>query len=207
MRHLLLSSILWVMSRAMQKPDLYVWLEQNSYICKFYQSYYFHRDPSLFGSSLPHFVTADESKQFACDCGDPLVSRMACARHASEPPVCHEIPDICMREYSILFTEFNDRLSEPLTTRPITTTTTTEPPTTTTTEFTTTTGRQFVQLVVNKPENKNSTEENGNEKKESSSSPQPTKPTTADLMFSSSQNAIEFLRKKLEQLEARLMER
>ncbi|RCN39852.1 hypothetical protein ANCCAN_14218 [Ancylostoma caninum] len=101
MRLLLVSSILWVTSRAMRKPDLYVWLEQNSYIC----------DLSLFGSSLPHFVSPDEARQFACDCGDPLISRAACARRGNEVPNCHEIPDLCMREYSILFTETGDRLA------------------------------------------------------------------------------------------------
>ncbi|KAL6733387.1 hypothetical protein Aduo_004037 [Ancylostoma duodenale] len=119
MRLLLVSSILWVTSHAMRKPDLYVWLEQNSYIC----------DLSLFGSSLPHFLSPDEARQFACDCGDPLISRAACARHANEVPTCHEIPDLCMREYGILFTEVGDRLAQPLTTKA--TTTTTEPPTTT----------------------------------------------------------------------------
>ncbi|EPB77428.1 hypothetical protein ANCCEY_03496 [Ancylostoma ceylanicum] len=92
-------------------------------------------DLSLFGSSLPHFVSPDEARQFACDCGDPLISRAACARRGNEVPTCHEIPDLCMREYSILFTETGDRLAQPLTTRA--TTTTTEPPTTTT-EFVTT---------------------------------------------------------------------
>ncbi|ETN71042.1 hypothetical protein NECAME_04737 [Necator americanus] len=101
MRLLLISSILWVTSRTMKKPDLYVWLEQNSYIC----------DLSLFGNSLPHFLSPDESKQFACDCGDPLISRAACARRSNEMPNCHEIPDLCMREYAILFTETGDRLA------------------------------------------------------------------------------------------------
>ncbi|KAK6733192.1 hypothetical protein RB195_017135 [Necator americanus] len=118
MRLLLISSILWVTSRTMKKPDLYVWLEQNSYIC----------DLSLFGNSLPHFLSPDESKQFACDCGDPLISRAACARRSNEMPNCHEIPDLCMREYAILFTETGDRLAQPFTTRA--TTTTTEPSTT-----------------------------------------------------------------------------
>ncbi|KAK6013144.1 hypothetical protein OSTOST_21598 [Ostertagia ostertagi] len=101
MRQLLLSSILWVTSFAVIKPDLYVWLEQNSYIC----------DLSLSGDA-PRFLTADESKQFKCECGDPLVSRRACSRRGDDLPICTEIPDLCMREYIILFTETSDRLSQ-----------------------------------------------------------------------------------------------
>ncbi|XGW12206.1 hypothetical protein V3C99_013137, partial [Haemonchus contortus] len=127
MRQLLLSSILWVTGLAMIKPDLYVWLEQNSYIC----------DQSFFGNG-PRFLTPDESKQFSCDCGDPLVSRSACSRKADDLPTCTAIPDLCMKEYIILFTETADRLSQPLTTRASTTEETTTTAATTTAEATTT---------------------------------------------------------------------
>ncbi|VDL70981.1 unnamed protein product [Nippostrongylus brasiliensis] len=103
MRLLLLSSTLWVVASTMRKPDLYVWLEQNSYIC----------DLSS-GGIMPRFLSPDESKQFNCACGDPLISQAACARKGNEMPTCHSIPDLCMREYAILFTETSDRLAQPI---------------------------------------------------------------------------------------------
>ncbi|WKX96010.1 hypothetical protein Q1695_012457 [Nippostrongylus brasiliensis] len=122
MRLLLLSSTLWVVASTMRKPDLYVWLEQNSYIC----------DLSS-GGIMPRFLSPDESKQFNCACGDPLISQAACARKGNEMPTCHSIPDLCMREYAILFTETSDRLAQPLTTRPSTVATTHPPPSSTST--------------------------------------------------------------------------
>ncbi|VDM56729.1 unnamed protein product [Angiostrongylus costaricensis] len=105
MRQLLLSSALWVTSLSVQKPDIYMWLEQNSYIC----------DLST-NREGPHFLFADESKEYKCDCGDPLISQSACARRGTESPSCHEIPDLCMREYVILFAETENRLTQPLST-------------------------------------------------------------------------------------------
>ena len=74
----------WFTTKLSCKNELQI---KNCFTCLFFVNL---GDPSLFGSSLPHFVTADESKQFACDCGDPLISRMACAHRSNEPPVCHE---------------------------------------------------------------------------------------------------------------------
>ncbi|KAK6050635.1 hypothetical protein COOONC_11860 [Cooperia oncophora] len=119
MRQLLLSSILWVTGWSLVKPNLYKWLEQNSYIC----------DLSLSGNA-PRFLTPEEEKVFKCECGDPLVSRKACSRKGDELPACTEIPDLCMREYIILFKETPDRLSQPFTTRIVSTSSTTMIPTT-----------------------------------------------------------------------------
>ncbi|KJH45823.1 hypothetical protein DICVIV_08116 [Dictyocaulus viviparus] len=109
MRQLILSAALvWSISLSMNKPDLYVWLERNSYICEFKK----HALGDLSTTEGdPRFLFPDESKQFACDCGDPLISRSACARHSTNSPTCHAIPDLCMREYAILFTETINRLS------------------------------------------------------------------------------------------------
>uniref|UniRef100_A0A1I7WWA4 ShKT domain-containing protein n=1 Tax=Heterorhabditis bacteriophora TaxID=37862 RepID=A0A1I7WWA4_HETBA len=105
---LFLSSLMWVHTEAMHKPDLYMWLEQNSYICDL--------DLFNFRNSM-RFLSVEEARTFNCQCGDPLISKAACARKPNELPMCHPIPDLCMREYTILFTATEDRLSQPLTTR------------------------------------------------------------------------------------------
>ncbi|CAI4221304.1 unnamed protein product [Auanema sp. JU1783] len=105
---------------AIQRPEIHKWLEQNSYICVL--------DPIR---NTVRFLTTSEAQALRCNCGDPLITKSACARRGFERPHCASLPDLCLREYQILFTEIEDRRNQPpMSTRFPSRTTTTSPPTT-----------------------------------------------------------------------------
>ncbi|CAI5440647.1 unnamed protein product [Caenorhabditis angaria] len=82
-------------------PNIYKWLEQNSYIC----------DPSLTNKRNPKFLTLFESHRIKCSCGDPLKSKAACARKSTrDKPHCVRLPDTCMKEYTVIFANAGNRM-------------------------------------------------------------------------------------------------
>uniref|UniRef100_A0AC35FRI4 Uncharacterized protein n=1 Tax=Panagrolaimus sp. PS1159 TaxID=55785 RepID=A0AC35FRI4_9BILA len=81
-------------------PNIYHWMERNSYIC----------DPFIPSKpDNPIFIFEEEAEIFKCStlCGDPIESKKACGRMRSQPdsdPSCFTIPEICIKEYIHEFT-------------------------------------------------------------------------------------------------------
>uniref|UniRef100_A0A914PWG4 Uncharacterized protein n=1 Tax=Panagrolaimus davidi TaxID=227884 RepID=A0A914PWG4_9BILA len=81
-------------------PNIYHWMERNSYIC----------DPFIPSKpDNPIFIFEEEAEIFKCAklCGDPIETKKACGRMRSQPdsdPSCFTIPEICIREYIHEFT-------------------------------------------------------------------------------------------------------
>ncbi|CAD6195336.1 unnamed protein product [Caenorhabditis auriculariae] len=82
------------------KPNIYSWLQLNSYIC----------DPSLSGQASFRFLTPTEAIRLRCACGDVSVTRTACGRRSFEKPSCFALPAICMQEYSVIFANAANRI-------------------------------------------------------------------------------------------------
>ncbi|CAA88475.2 uncharacterized protein CELE_ZK1321.1 [Caenorhabditis elegans] len=90
-----------------KRPNLYIWLAQNSYIC----------DPTLLNKRTHRFLTPWESVRLRCSCGDPLATKSACGRkhgNSNQKLACFRLPDPCLREYAVIFEHGGNRLSVPL---------------------------------------------------------------------------------------------
>ncbi|CAB3411399.1 unnamed protein product [Caenorhabditis bovis] len=81
-------------------PNIYHWLEQNSYIC----------DASLISRRHPKFLTPAEARIFECSCGDPIKSKMACGKIGKIKPRCFRLPIECLREYTAIFASAGNRM-------------------------------------------------------------------------------------------------
>ncbi|CAI2326925.1 unnamed protein product [Caenorhabditis sp. 36 PRJEB53466] len=87
-----------------RRPNTYKWLAQNSYLC----------DPSLLNRRSHRFLAPREATRLRCSCGDPLVTKSACARRkSSEKPRCFRLPEACIQEYTVIFANGGNRLSKP----------------------------------------------------------------------------------------------